>query len=141
MLSNLGGLGGKSFYEREGNLSCALLILVSLSAFQSHSKPLQLNKWKHQALQCVVWQISQSKVTFRETPAFSKEKRPLNSNVSGKELPFFEMLTLSVVSDTGVSLYFPPWSTVPCVGYCPWLPVGRASVVGKLGERFLGEQA
>lgn len=86
-------LGGKCFYEREGNLSCALLILLSLGAFQSHSKPLQLNKWKHQIAQCVVWQTSQSKVTFRETPAFSKEKRLLNSNVSGKELPFFEMLT------------------------------------------------
>lgn len=86
-------LGGKCFYEREGNLSCALLILLSLDAFQSHSKPLQLNKWKHQVAQCVVWQTSQPKVTSRETPAFSKEKGLLNSKVSGKELPFFEMLT------------------------------------------------
>lgn len=78
-------LGEKCFYEREGNLSCALLIIASLGAFQSHSKPLQLNKWKHQVAQCVVWQTSQSKVTSRETPACSKAKGPLNNNVSGKE--------------------------------------------------------
>lgn len=35
--------GAKCFHER-GNLSCALLILVSLGAFQSHSKLLQLDK-------------------------------------------------------------------------------------------------
>lgn len=48
--------GAKCFDERRGNLSRALLILVSLGAFQSHSKPLQLDKWRHQAVQCVVWQ-------------------------------------------------------------------------------------
>lgn len=48
--------GAKCFDERGGNLSRALLILVFLGAFQSHLELLQLNKRRHQAVQCVVWQ-------------------------------------------------------------------------------------
>lgn len=51
-------LGAKCFDERGGNLSRALLILVPLGAFQSHSKLLQLDKQRHQVVQCVVWQTS-----------------------------------------------------------------------------------
>ena len=40
-------LGAKCFDERGGNLFHALLFLASLGAFQSHSKLLQLDKWRH----------------------------------------------------------------------------------------------
>lgn len=48
--------GAKCFDERGGNLSRALLILIFLGAFQSHLELSQLNKRRHQAVQCVVWQ-------------------------------------------------------------------------------------